>query len=172
VRFGFGRLPGTAATAGKRVLRAGRRSEMSCGGLTRNQRRSAGLAQIDPPEDLACALCLPRSASPLPPPWHRLRPNPNKSNRPTLSTALAALCCLMTIRGNFSRRAGPARSTLAAAARRRLVLKGSPRLACRLRPTVHQRASLIRSNATQNRPMSRGADRSRKNRNPVGRSLT
>ena len=85
-----------------------------------------------------------------------------------LSTALAALCCLMTIRGNFSRRAGPARSTLAAAARRRLVLKGSPRLACRLRPTVHQRASLIRSNATQNRPMSRGADRSRKNRKPGG----
>jgi hypothetical protein len=103
-----------------------------------------------PPEDRACALRSSRSASPLPLPWHRLRPNPNKSNRPTLSTALAALCCLMTIRVNFSRRAGPARSPLAAAARRRLVLKGSLRLACRQRPTVHQRASLIRSNAMQN----------------------
>jgi hypothetical protein len=76
---------------------------------------------------------------------HRLRPNPKKSNRPTLSTAPAALRCPMTVRGNCSRRAGPARSPPAAAARRRQVLKGSLRPACRLRPTVHQRASLIRS---------------------------
>src|ERR1700748_1607542 len=69
VRFGVGRRPGIAATAGKRVLRAGRRSEISCGGLTRNQRRSAGLGQIDAPEDLACALYLPRSGSARPPPW-------------------------------------------------------------------------------------------------------
>lgn len=106
----------------------------------------------------ACASHSPRSASPPASRWRRLRPNPKKSNRATLSTALAALCCLMTIRGNFSRRAGPARSPPAAAARRRQVLKGSLRPACRLRPTVRQRASLIRSKATQN-PKPAGVNR-------------
>jgi hypothetical protein len=66
-------------------------------------------------------------------------------SQPTGRTVL-----LMTIKGNFGHRAGPARSQPAAAARRRQgALKGSLRPACRLRPRVHQRASLIRSKATQ-----------------------
>jgi hypothetical protein len=53
-------------------------------------------------------------------------------------------------KGQLRPQAGPARSQPAAAARRRQgALKGSLRPACRLRPRGHQRASLIRSKATQ-----------------------